>query len=357
MSMLLSTLRLGDLWRQVLSFTSPPDWLRFSNADARSLQDYYREFPRLLVESRPIPIWSCIRFGNFCDLWVHSKRNPRMMETLLEEGIANPLLIPATLSWPANLAVARILLQSRADVNEIDEDGVAPIHEAAGFSTVELTKLLIVYRSDVNGSDSRGSRPLHYASQTGQANTVALLLEAKATDLDAQCNFTNRKHNGATALMLAAERNRVHVVRMLIDAGARGVNVCKANGVSAMTVAASKNLLDVLSILLEVNDEFLIEVRKEDSGAHTGNQRFQPHASPMMAAIQSGHVSSTKLLIEARACVSSPCLDGDYPILECARAGNAELLQVLIDARAAVSSVFRNHRAFTPLYVASSAGH
>ncbi len=77
---------------------------------------------------------------------------------------------------------------------------------------LKLVKLLIDRGADVNRHDGLAKEtPLHDAAQSGNAELVKLLLEAKA-------NPAAKDFRGNTPLDLAKESNHPRVVRMLQSA-------------------------------------------------------------------------------------------------------------------------------------------
>ena len=147
-------------------------------------------------------------------------------------------------------------------------------------------------------------------------------------------------HNGATPLLLAADRNRVSVAKVLLAAGARDANACKANGINAMMVAAGKKRIGMLKRCLHVNDE------------DPGRPRPGQFAPPLVAACDNGHLEATKLLAAARASLDVPDSDGELPAMVCAREGRADVSPFLVEAKAAVVGVFLKHPRFTALCLA-----
>lgn len=97
---------------------------------------------------------------------------------------------------------------------------------AASFGPPEMVRLLLDHGADPNLGDAHGFRALYYASKGGSAEIVRMLIGAGA-DLEAKGN-----DYGATALMVAARWKRLHVVEVLLKAGANPLATSN-NGLTA----------------------------------------------------------------------------------------------------------------------------
>lgn len=68
----------------------------------------------------------------------------------------------------------------KANINNLDEDGLALIHWAADRGSVEILKILIGEGANVNITDSDGQTPLHYAVSCAHVDCIEYLLEVGA---------------------------------------------------------------------------------------------------------------------------------------------------------------------------------
>jgi ankyrin repeat protein len=82
--------------------------------------------------------------------------------------------------WTPLHFAARLLLENGAKANALDNDGVTPLHVAAGMGYRDLAELLLSNGAAVNAEDNKHETPLRSALVQGYDNVVNLL----------------RKHNG-----------------------------------------------------------------------------------------------------------------------------------------------------------------
>lgn len=110
-------------------------------------------------------------------------------------------------AWGGNIAVAELLLEYGANVNEQDDTGETPIHGASAWGRSKMVRWLISSGAEVN-VPSRGYTPLHWAAQNGTGVVAQLLLEAGADPnaLD---------HTGTSPLDRARKSNNLPVIRVL----------------------------------------------------------------------------------------------------------------------------------------------
>lgn len=145
-------------------------------------------------------------------------------------------------------ATIRELLLSGANPNQVYDDGCSVLYVAVEYDLSEVVKLLINAGANVNAKISSGHTPLHYAIEKESLEIIQALLfhgadpnikkpEGVPTLYCAVLSKTNGYaicealiNAGAeidsfnasfqTPLHLAAEQNKVEIVRLLIEAGA-----------------------------------------------------------------------------------------------------------------------------------------
>jgi ankyrin repeat protein len=121
------------------------------------------------------------------DFFVEAVRNDRIDEVraLISKGVdVNSRDVfgdNAGLHWAASLGLAemaRLLIDSGADVNIRNEEGDTPLHWAAGEGQKELVVILIVHGADVNALNKRGWTPLRWAEAQSQKEIARILVAA-----------------------------------------------------------------------------------------------------------------------------------------------------------------------------------
>lgn len=113
-----------------------------------------------------------------------------------------------------DLASARELIKSGADVNAASIYGDTPLAEAAGRCRVPVVRLLVENGADVNAKNEGGVTPL-MSAVIGDCSPVAETLVKDGANVNA------KDRQGRSALSMAERSGASRVVRMLIRAGAR----------------------------------------------------------------------------------------------------------------------------------------
>ena len=131
-------------------------------------------------------------------------------------------------------------------INEADPDGWTALHVAAREGNTEATKLLLNQSSiSVNPKNKWKSTPLMIAAGSGNLAIIDLLLRHPRTQIDLQAEYYGR-----TALIEAAVKGHISVVKALVSNGAN-VNVTDKTGRNSALVEAIKNgHADVATFLL-----------------------------------------------------------------------------------------------------------
>ena len=161
----------------------------------------------------------------------------------------------------------------------------SPLRQAIKNGQEQAVRLLLSYDPNSNVAGQLGGSILHQAAQSGHTEIVKLLLE-RGADVDT-VDESSATHRGETALHSAAEGGHLEVVRTLLKAGAN-VNKCRGIGAS--------------------------------------------HATPLLLAVKGGHEALCLLLLHYGA-ETDPGVDhwGTTPFEEAAKQGNMTLIQLLLN--------------------------
>jgi ankyrin repeat protein len=119
--------------------------------------------------------------------WAVALNQPEMVVALLDGGVSvsgrTSLIGPTALHDTArgdNAAIAKILIERKADVNVRDQYGCTPLHEATSNNAPKVARLLLEAKAEVSPRDKYGATPLHRAVEKKDLVTTEVLLGAGA---------------------------------------------------------------------------------------------------------------------------------------------------------------------------------
>lgn len=100
--------------------------------------------------------------------------------------------------------MAKLLIESNAEINIADNRGATPLHRAASKGNLEIVKLLMTFKQDlkIDAMDSYGNTPLHLACEEDRQDEALILVrhgarldvrnKDKRTPLDLCTTFLHR---------------------------------------------------------------------------------------------------------------------------------------------------------------------
>ena len=141
------------------------------------------------------------------------------------------------------LETARLLLEAKANKDNLSAMDKTPIALASVYGHTELVELLLEANADKDKASSDGSTALMEACLLGRLEVVQLLLEAKA-DKDKANDL------GTTAISMASAQGHAEVVRVLLEANA-DKDKADSNGLTSLMRACLLGRLEVVQLLLE----------------------------------------------------------------------------------------------------------
>jgi len=262
--------------------------------------------------------------------------------------------------------VCETLLIAGANMRAVNNKGYNVLHVAAFSSELYVMQLLSQCKEYLEAQAKEGFTPFLYAAFRGHRNTCEALLTAGA-------NVRAVDINGSNALHLAAARNQLAVVQMLLpykelhEAQAKdgrtpfltavtgnhrtvcetllqaGVNIkaVDVNGCNALHLAATQNQLEVVQMLLPYK-EFL-EAQAKDG------------RTPLLTAVAEHNYQVFEALLKAGANVRAVDNDG-FNALHVAAQNNCFSFAYKLTAHKDLFRV-RNKAGQTPLEIAMAKGH
>ena len=161
----------------------------------------------------------------------------------------------------------------------------SPLRQAAKNGQEQAVRLLLSYDPNPNAAGQFGGSVLHQAAQSGHTEIVKLLLENGA-DVDT-VDESSTSHRGGTALHSAAAGGHLEVTRTLLKAGAN-VNKCRGIGASHATplYLAALGSHEALCLLLLGH------------GAEIDPGIDYHGITPFEEAVKQGHINLMQLLLD-----------------------------------------------------------
>jgi ankyrin repeat protein len=162
------------------------------------------------------------------------------------DNAGNTLLHYASECPETRLAVLlHLLLSSGLRPNVANDDGVTPLAMAARAGNKAAVQLLLKYGADSAAVAHDGTAVLHQAVKSGRADLVALLLNILGPEaLEAS------SPDCATPFMLAAGREHLAVMKLLLERGA-DINAAFSSGETVLHAAAMTGKAEALALLLQ----------------------------------------------------------------------------------------------------------
>ncbi len=138
--------------------------------------------------------------------------------------------------------VRHFLKANRALLNQLDENGFAPLHRACSTGQLEVVEVLLDSAVEINVRQAtHQGTPLQYAVDNGHTHVVTMLLDAGA-DVDAADDL------GRTPLIWATMKSRSDIVRLLLNHEAN-VQAMMKGGRTALQFAQQKDNDEIAQLL------------------------------------------------------------------------------------------------------------
>ena len=240
-----------------------------------------------------------------------------------------------SLHWAAqtsDIEFVQYLIRLGVERDARDQDGWTYLCHAAIFSDVEMMRFLIESGVDPHIQSDIGVTLLHHAARNFDVSVLQYLV---SLGLDPFAKMTGNIEY--QPIHCAAEGGCVHSVRYLVGLGAN-VNAKTADCTTPLHLACDTRIA-----------QFLI-----DAGADIEAKDYYGSV-PLHTAAGKNHPGIVKLLLDAGAKVDAQCIRQSTPLHRAAMEGSTETAKLLIDAGADLE-VF-DDMDFTPLHEAAFDGH
>ena len=223
-------------------------------------------------------------------------------------------------------AIVELLLDHNADPGAKNTTYRTPLQEAIGFGHELVARTLIKRGAPIDDQGDEAWTPLHQTSDNlgdhpGRAAIAKLLLDGGA-HIDAVTADTSiwgdEIHQRCTPLLLAASRNAIENVALLIERGA-DLRACKKGGETAIHVAAMEGHIVIVRMLLDADVEVDIRDRLKDE-------------TPLLKAARRDHLPVLQLLRERGADLRARNRGGEMAIHLAALNGHVNVIRMMLDS-------------------------
>jgi ankyrin repeat protein len=233
------------------------------------------------------------RRGQNALMWAAAQSNSDAVQVLLKAG-ANPNAVSKGDFTPlvftadnGDVRSAAALIAAGANVNyEVHSINVLLVSLNAKKPAV--AKLLIEKGAVVTRKDPTGQTALHIATESGDIDTVKLLI-AKGADVNAATNprqgdrmgILQRPPTGQqTPLMIAARVNRPDIMKVLVDAGANP-KMHATDGSTLLMAAAAGGHIESVKYAFELDPDIKAMTDRQETVMHAamiGTRRYATEA-------------------------------------------------------------------------------
>lgn len=226
-----------------------------------------------------------------------------------------------------------------------------PLQAAARSGHYDVARKLIDSGADVNILQGRWHTPLRAAIMSGNADVVRLLIDRGADVNLMDTSRGNAESDSGSALQLAVQEGKVHIIQALLNAGA---DPSKDFGQlpHPLILSCRQGLFDVANLLLQAG----ASVHAPGEGRKHPSQVMAEDASPLHAAVFGGHGMLVKLLLANGADVNHEpigCRAGT-PLMTAVRTRDPHTVRLLLETGADINHVSRQYK--TALSEAASLG-
>ncbi|MBU1109115.1 MAG: ankyrin repeat domain-containing protein [Candidatus Riflebacteria bacterium] len=196
-----------------------------------------------------------------------------------------------------NLELLAKIVKGGFDINSLNPEGNAPIHQAILKGDLPIVKYLLEQGVALEKKNSEQLTPLMLAAAKGHKGIVVLLLKNGA---NANADCEDSRLFPRFPLHFAIASNNLPIAEALLKAGAEADK--KSQGVTSLQfIATSDACLELARLFLKCGANI---------NAHGPNPKGETLLTPLFAAVMNGQLEMVKLLVENGADFKSTEVNG-----------------------------------------------
>jgi ankyrin repeat protein len=188
------------------------------------------------------------------------KKNVQMLiqrkarvNSVVDEGMT-PLMFAAQNGY---LDICKLLVENGAVLDNKSFNGRTAFLYSVKSGYSEVAKYFIEKGSDINSKDIFGRNALIYAAFAGDSDICYLLISSKA-------DISVKDDDGVDALLGATRNGRIKAVRLLLNAGAN-INTTDWQGLTPLMIAAGTPNFEILKLLVSYKAIINIKSKKNET--------------------------------------------------------------------------------------------
>ncbi|MDR2028151.1 MAG: ankyrin repeat domain-containing protein [Treponema sp.] len=276
----------------------------------------------------------------------------------LDDGLA-PLHFAAGDGY---LGLVQYLLDKKVDINIKNAAGTTPLHEAARAGNIPIMGLLIAGGANINAQDAKGNSPMHMGTPPEKhRDALSLLLSHGA-------NPNLRDEHGDSPLHITVTLNRNNeVLRTLLEKGA-DVSLRNIDGKTPLYLAVEEERINTITLLLRYKSDLFAA----DNGGMTPLELALRERSPALPSLittesvlqsdsggntplimgvkAAADITTIGLILDKNALVNARNKEGDTALHLAVRQNEREIGELLLVRGADVFAP--NAKGESPLYLA-----
>jgi ankyrin repeat protein len=329
----------GHIARYFLNKTTDPDGALFRSSIHAAVINGSLKTTKLLVAMRPDHEEASLCECDFSLLHLAAQHNQVKvaqylidelkadLEAKAEDGI-NPLHVAA---GEGHNKMIIFLRQAGANLHAKKDNGITAFHLACARGYSAIADLLFVLKSDVHSKDTEGCTPIHSAAYGGFLPLVRKLVEEYGA------NPSARSHDGSTPIHAAVVNNSTSVLKYL--SRITDVNVQDDDGRRPVRMAVAEGYFEALQCLFE------------DCGADRSVVDDRGWTLLHVAAAK-GHFDVTEYLVQQGLSPNDKDNLGFTALYYAAYSNRLDCVKFLVKHTTATED-----RGMTPLHIASAHGN